>query len=135
MCGAQLLACVLAGAVCGIGFALLGVSYPIVLGVLVGVLEFISPCGPLLLAIVASIVAALHAPVLCLWTIAFLGVFRLVEDYVIYPRLIRRGISLHPLAVILTVLAGAELDRVAGMFLAVPVVDISLGDVPLQPGM
>jgi predicted PurR-regulated permease PerM len=63
-------------------------------------------------------------PVLCLWTIAFFRVFRLVEDHVIYPRLIRRGISLHPLAVILTVLAGAELDGVAGMFLAVPVVGI-----------
>ena len=121
---AQLLACVLAGAACGIGFALLGVPYPVVLGVLAGVLEFIPLVGPLLLAIVASIVAALHAPVLVLWTIAFLGVFRLVEDYVIYPRLIRRGIPLHPLAVILAVLAGAELDGVAGMFLAVPVVGI-----------
>jgi predicted PurR-regulated permease PerM len=45
-----------------------------------------------------------------------------VEDYVIYPRLMRRGIRLHPLAVIVGVLAGAELDGVAGMFLAVPVV-------------
>jgi predicted PurR-regulated permease PerM len=66
----------------------------------------------------------LHAPVLVLWTVGFLGVFRVIEDYVIYPRLIRRGIPLHPLTVILAVLAGAELDGVAGMFLAVPVVGI-----------
>jgi predicted PurR-regulated permease PerM len=32
---------------------------------------------------------------------------------------------LHPLAVILAVLAGAELDGVAGMFLAVPAVAIA----------
>jgi hypothetical protein len=43
---------------------------------------------------------------------------------VIYPRLIRRGIPLHPLMVILAVLCGAELDGIAGMFLAVPVVGI-----------
>lgn len=49
---------------------------------------------------------------------------RLVADYVIYPRLIRRGIPLHPLMVILAVLCGAELDGIAGMFLAVPVVGI-----------
>ena len=87
-------------------------------------LEFIPLVGPLVVAIVASIVAALHAPMLVLWTAGFLGTFRVVEDYVIYPRLIRRGIPLHPLAVILAVLAGAELDGVAGMFLAVPVVGI-----------
>ena len=43
----------------------------------------------------------------------------------ISPRLIRRGIHLHPLAVILVVLAGAELDGVAGMFLSVPTVALA----------
>jgi predicted PurR-regulated permease PerM len=122
---AQLLACLLVGSLCGFGFAILGIPYPVVLGVLAGVLEFIPLVGPLLLAIVASIVAALHAPVLVLWALGFLGVLRLLEDYVIYPRLIRRGIQLHPLAVIVAVLTGAELDGVAGMFLAVPIVAIA----------
>jgi predicted PurR-regulated permease PerM len=115
-----------AGVVCGIAFAVLGVPYPLLLGALAGVLEFIPLVGPLAVAIVASIVAALHAPVLVLWTAGFLAAFRVVEDYVIYPRLIRRGIPLHPLAVILAVLAGAELLGVAGMFLAVPVVGVLL---------
>jgi predicted PurR-regulated permease PerM len=123
---AQLLACAVAGVVCGIAFAVLGVPYPLLLGALAGVLEFIPLVGPLAVAIVASIVAALHAPVLVLWTAGFLAAFRVVEDYVIYPRLIRRGIPLHPLAVILAVLAGAELLGVAGMFLAVPVVGVLL---------
>lgn len=37
-----------------------------------------------------------------------------------YPRLIRHGIHLHPLAVIVAVLAGFELGGVAGIFLAIP---------------
>ena len=122
---AQLLACVLVGGLCGLGFAVLGIPYPVLLGVLAGVLEFIPFVGPLLLAMVASIVGALHAPMLALWAVGFLGVLRLVEDYVIYPRLIRRDIQLHPLAVIVAVLTGAELDGVAGMFLAVPTVAIA----------
>jgi predicted PurR-regulated permease PerM len=122
---AQLLACVLVGGLCGVGFALLGIPYPVLLGVLAGILEFIPLVGPLLLATVASLVGALHAPVLLFWAVGFLGVLRLVQDYVIYPRLIRRGIELHPLAVIVAVLAGAELDGVAGMFLAVPTVAIA----------
>jgi predicted PurR-regulated permease PerM len=122
---AQLLACVLVGSVCGLGFAVLGIPYPVLLGVLAAVLEFIPFLGPLLLAIVASIVGALHAPMLVLWALAFLGVLRLVEDYVVYPRLVRRSIHLHPLAVIVAVLTGAELDGIAGMFLAVPTVAIA----------
>ena len=121
---AQLLACVLVGSLCGLGFALLGIPYPVLLGVLAGVLEFIPLVGPLLLAIVASIVGTLHSPMLVFWVVGFLAVLRLVEDYAIYPRLIRRGIQLHPFAVIVAVLTGAELAGVAGMFLAVPVVAV-----------
>ena len=122
---AQLLACVLVGTLSGVGFALLGIPYPVLLGVLAGVLEFIPLVGPLVLATVAAVVGALHAPMLALWAVGFLGVLRLVEDYVIYPRLMRRGIRLHPLAVILAVLAGAELNGVAGMFLSVPTVALA----------
>jgi predicted PurR-regulated permease PerM len=117
---AQLLACLVVGGVCGLGFAVLGIPYPLLLGVLAGVLEFIPLVGPLLLAVLAAIIGALHAPILALWALGFLGVVRLIEDYVIYPRLIGRRIQLHPLAVIVAVVIGAELDGVAGMFLAVP---------------
>jgi predicted PurR-regulated permease PerM len=122
---AQLLACVLVGVLCGVGFAILGIPYPVVLGVLAGVLEFIPLVGPLALAAVAATIGALHAPMLAVWAIGFLGVLRLIEDYAIYPRLIRRGIHVHPLAVILAVLAGAELGGIAGMFLAVPAAAIA----------
>ena len=118
---AQLLACLLVGTVCGVGFAALGIPYAVLLGVLAGVLEFIPLVGPLLVAIAAAIVGALHAPVLAVWALIFLGLLRLVQDYVVFPRLMRRGVRLHPLAVIVAVLAGAALAGVVGMFLAVPV--------------
>ena len=122
---AQLAACVVVGSLCGFGFAMLGIPYPALLGTLAGALEFIPLVGPLLLAIVASTVSALHAPGLVYLALGFLAVLRLVEDYVIYPRLMRRGIHVHPLAVIVAVLSGAELAGVAGMFLAVPAVAIA----------
>ena len=121
---AQLLACLLIGSICGIGFAVLGVPYPVLLGVLAGVLEFVPLIGPLLAAVVSAVLAALHAPLLALWVCGFLGVLRIVEDYVVYPRLVRHGVHLHPLAVIVAVLAGFELGGVAGIFLAIPGVAI-----------
>jgi predicted PurR-regulated permease PerM len=119
---AQLIACAVVGMLCGVGFALLGSPYAILLGVLAAVLEFIPLIGPLVLGVVAVGVAMVHNPMLAVWTALFLTVVRVVEDYVIYPRLIGRDIHLHPLAVILAVLAGAEMGGIAGIFVAIPFV-------------
>jgi predicted PurR-regulated permease PerM len=121
---AQLLACLVIGCICGVGFAVLGVPYPALLAVLAGALEFVPLLGPLVVAVVSAVVAALHAPLLALWVCGFLAVLRIIQDYVVYPRLIRHGIHLHPLAVIVAVLAGVELGGVAGIFLAIPTVAV-----------
>ncbi|HEY3384585.1 MAG TPA: AI-2E family transporter [Vicinamibacterales bacterium] len=119
---AQLVACLLVGSICGVGFAMIGVPYAVLLGVLAGVLEFIPLVGPVAIAVIAGVAAALHSPILAVWSTGFLAVVRVVEDYVVYPRLMGRGIHLHPLAVIVAVLAGVELGGIAGIFLAIPVV-------------
>ncbi len=121
---AQLLACVVIGCTCGAGFALLDVPYPALLGVVAGVLEFVPLVGPLAAAILATTVAALHAPWAALWVLMFLASLRIIQDYVVYPRLIRHGIHLHPLAVIVAVLAGVELGGVAGIFVSIPLVAV-----------
>jgi predicted PurR-regulated permease PerM len=121
---AQLLACLLVGAICTIGFLIIGVPYALVLGVLAGLLEFIPLAGPVALAVFAIAVASFHSLTQAVIVLVFLAVLRVVQDYVIYPRLIGRGIHMHPLAVILAILAGADLAGVAGIFLAIPTVGV-----------
>lgn len=122
---AQLMACLFVGLVCTIAFTVLGVPNPLALGVIAGVFEFIPLVGPLLVAVVAAAAAVLHGGgFLAFLVLAFLVVLRIIEDYIVYPRLIGQGIHLHPLAVIVAILAGAELAGVAGIFLAIPVVAI-----------
>jgi predicted PurR-regulated permease PerM len=53
--------------------------------------------------------------------VLFLVALRIVQDYVVYPRLVRRGMHLSTLAVILTVWAGAVLAQAPGVILAIPV--------------
>jgi len=122
---AQLTACLLVGIMCTVGFALIGLPSPLVLGLLAGVLEFVPLVGPLIVAILAAFLGLLHSGFgLALVVLLFLGVLRVVQDYFIYPRIIGTGIHLHPLAVILAILSGAELAGVAGIFLAIPVIAI-----------
>jgi predicted PurR-regulated permease PerM len=122
---AQLTACLFIGAVCAAGFALVGLPSPLVLGLIAGLFEFVPLVGPLTIAILAALVAILHSGFAsALVVLLFLGVLRIVQDYFIYPRLIGHGIHLHPLAVIMAILCGAELAGVAGIFLAIPMVAV-----------
>ncbi|HEU4833976.1 MAG TPA: AI-2E family transporter [Pyrinomonadaceae bacterium] len=122
---AQLTACLFIGLICSIGFTLLGLPGGLVMGVLAGVFEFVPLVGPLTIALLAGLLAVFHAgPFNAFLVLLFLGVLRIVQDYVIYPRLIGQGIHLHPLAVIFAILAGEKLAGVAGIFLAIPVVAI-----------
>jgi len=122
---AQLPAGVFIGIICSIGFTLLGLPGSFVMGLLAGVFEFVPLVGPVTIALLAALLAMFHAgPFNAFLVLLFLGVLRIVQDYVIYPRLIGQGIHLHPLAVIFAILAGEKLAGVAGIFLAIPVVAI-----------
>ncbi|HYW74576.1 MAG TPA: AI-2E family transporter [Pyrinomonadaceae bacterium] len=118
---AQLTACVLIGIICSVGFALIGFPSPLVLGVIAGFCEFVPLVGPLVVATMVAMLALLQSGLgMAFVVLLFLGVLRVVHDYVVYPRIIGHGIHLHPLAVILAILAGAEIAGVVGIFLAIP---------------
>ena len=122
---AQLTACFLIGVICSVGFALIGFPSPLVLGLIAGMLEFVPLVGPLVVAMLVVLLALLHSGLgMAVVVLLFLGVLRVVHDYFVYPRIIGHGIHLHPLAVILAILAGAELAGVAGIFLAIPMIAI-----------
>lgn len=119
---AQLISCLLIGIICSVGFYLLGNNYALLLGILAGIFEFVPLIGPLSLAVLATLVAGFESGWQSLWTVIFLAVLRIVQDYVIYPRIVREGIHLHPLAIILSVLAGEQVAGIPGVFLSIPIV-------------
>lgn len=119
---AQLISCLLIGTICTIGFYLIGNDYALILGIMAAVLELIPLLGPLTIGILATLVSGLESGWQSLWTALFLIFLRIFHDYFTYPRIIREGIHLHPLAVILSVLAGEQVAGIPGVFIAIPLV-------------
>ncbi len=119
---AQLVSCVLIGTICTVGFYILGNSYALLLGILAGIFEFVPLIGPISLAVIATLVAGFDSGAMAVATAGFLGVLRILQDYVFYPRIVREGIHLHPLAIILSVLAGEAIAGIPGVFIAIPLV-------------
>jgi predicted PurR-regulated permease PerM len=102
--------------------SVLRVPYAFVLGVLGGLAEFVPVVGPLVTAATILGVAFLaNYPHLLLVAI-FLGVWRLIQDYVTSPRIMGNKVELHPLAALFAVLVGAEIGGVLGVYLSVPAV-------------
>jgi predicted PurR-regulated permease PerM len=121
---AQLISCLLIGTICTIAFYIFGVPYALLLGVLAGVLEFIPLAGPLTIGVLTVALCAFYSPWQALYVGIFLTALRFIHDYITFPRIVREGIHLHPLAIILAILAGAQIGGIVGIFLSIPVVAI-----------
>ena len=126
---AQITSCIVVGTLATVGLLIInvfgvGVPYPAVLGAIAGVLEFIPMVGPLLAMVIAFSLSLLTSFKCGFIALLFLVSLRVLQDYVIYPRIIGHGIKMHPLMVIIAILCGAELNGVVGVFLAIPVVGL-----------
>jgi predicted PurR-regulated permease PerM len=95
--------------------------YALVLGTAGGVMEFIPVVGPLVAALLMLSVAVLMSHPHWLMLLVFLVVWRVVQDYVISPRVMGTSMELHPLAAIFGVMAGGEIAGVLGVYLSIPV--------------
>jgi predicted PurR-regulated permease PerM len=113
---AQLAAGLIMGAVCALGFALLGLPSALPMGVLAGVLELVPAIGP----VTALLMATSQAEQGAIGVVAFLGTLRVAQDYFIYPSLIRRGMHLTTPVVVVAIWCGAVLAGAAGVILAIP---------------
>jgi len=97
------------------------VPYALTLGTFGGALEFIPVVGPLVAGLAMTIVAVLIGYPHWFILVLFLVAWRILQDYVISPRLMGSSVELHPLAAIFGVLAGGEIAGVLGVYLSIPV--------------
>ena len=100
---------------------IMGVPYALVLGTVGGLLEFIPVVGPLAAAVTIIGVALLMSYKHWLVLVIFLGVWRLLQDYVSSPRIMGESMELHPLGAIFGVMAGGEVAGILGIYLSIPV--------------
>jgi predicted PurR-regulated permease PerM len=123
---AQITACIVIGFLVSIGLAIIGVPYPVVLGAMAAIFEFVPLAGPLIAAVIIFSLAATFSIKTAFVAALFLLILRLVQDYVIYPRIIGEGIHMPPFLVIMAILAGAEIAGFFGIFFSIPVAGLIL---------
>jgi predicted PurR-regulated permease PerM len=98
-----------------------GVPYPVALALVVAVTDLVPLIGATLGAVVVSSVAFVHDVKVGFVVAAFYLVYQQVENYVLYPRIMKRSVDVSPVATIVAVLLGGALMGVLGALLAIPV--------------
>ncbi len=109
--------------VSSVGFFLIGLDIPVLLGSLTGLLNLIPYIGPIISMLLATLVASAMTPFdpsLIYLSIAVIITAQLVDNFIVIPSVIASAVDLHPVLVIVGVLIFGNLFGTIGVILAIP---------------
>ncbi|MBI2251288.1 MAG: AI-2E family transporter, partial [Armatimonadetes bacterium] len=120
----QLIVCLCIGISVTIALKIWKIDYAFLIGAFAGIVDLIPYLGVVIGLIPALILALIKSPLIALGVLATLLVIHWSEGHIIVPLVVGQSLKLPALIIIISLLIGAELMGIAGMFLAVPVAAI-----------
>jgi len=112
---------VVIGVFSGVGCALLGVPYPLLLGVVAGLTEALPLIGPVIGGGIAVLVALVTQDPVKAGEVALLYlVIQQIENNTLVPLVMQRAVGLNAFTVVIALLTGGALLGILGALLAVP---------------
>ena len=117
----NILISVIAGASITIVLLIMGVPYAVALGLVVAFLDLIPLAGATIAGVIVTLVAFLHSVPAGIVVVTFFIVYQQIENHFLQPVIYGRTVQLSPLAVLVSVLVGAELAGILGALAAIPV--------------
>jgi predicted PurR-regulated permease PerM len=124
----QVLLSLIIGTSAGVGLWVLGIlgwaegmdQYALLFAAWVGAMELIPYLGPWLGAIPPVIYALIVDPVSAIWVALLFLAIHQIEGHIVVPNVMGSALRLHPLLVIFGLFAGGEINGLAGIFVALP---------------
>ncbi len=118
----NLLISLIAGIFFGVVLFALSVPYAVALGLLVALLDLIPLAGASIAAVLVSLVAfAANGATTGIIVVAIFLAYQQLENHVLQPLVYGRTVQLSPLAVLISVLIGAQVAGILGALGAIPV--------------
>ncbi|WP_411504009.1 AI-2E family transporter [Brevibacillus centrosporus] len=120
----QMTVAIIVGVFAYLGYWLVGMPYPFVLAAFVCLTNIIPYIGPLIGAAPAVVVALTISTKMLLLVLLINIVIQVVEGNILSPNIVGRSLHLHPLLIIMALLAGEAIGGVIGLIVAVPVLAV-----------
>ncbi|MFD1421674.1 AI-2E family transporter [Lactiplantibacillus songbeiensis] len=116
----QVIECLFVGTFTVIGYMLISQPYGLLLGVIAGFTNIIPYVGPYIGIAPSLIVAFTRSPAQVIYVIIVVIIVQQVDGNLIYPNIIGRTLKIHPLTIIILLLAAGNIAGILGMILAIP---------------
>jgi predicted PurR-regulated permease PerM len=111
---------IIIGSLWSVALFLIGIPGALFLGILAGLLNFVSYLGPVVAAVPPLLLALTVSPASVLWVFVSYLAIQAIEGYVVTPLIMERATSLHPAVVIATIAVLSTAFGLLGTVLAVP---------------
>lgn len=112
------------GVLSGLALWAIGVPYPLLLGLWVAMTAIIPYLGAYLGALPAVILGFYQSTTIGILTIVLYLIIQQLESNVLTPRIQGQAVRVHPILVLLTVIALSEIDGLRGAVFAVPLLAV-----------
>ncbi|MDD2229106.1 MAG: AI-2E family transporter [Candidatus Cloacimonetes bacterium] len=124
---AMLFEVIAVGFMASIAFGIVGVPNPVLIGATAGVANIIPYFGPFMGGALAALTLLINGSPLIMVVYAALAMYivQIIDNNIVYPLVVGTTISMHPLLVLLTVIAGGWYGGILWMLISVPLVYIS----------
>jgi predicted PurR-regulated permease PerM len=103
-----------------VAYLIIGLEYSLILALIAMVTNVIPVIGPFIGTFPAIIVGFLDSPLTALWVVIAILIVQQIESNFISPQVMGRQLDVHPLTVILLLLAASQIAGLIGLILAVP---------------
>ncbi|MEN3187356.1 MAG: AI-2E family transporter [Atribacterota bacterium] len=110
-----------------VGLLLMGIEFPLLIGVIAGITDIIPYLGPIVGTLIALVFASTKSVWIIIGVIALFGAINLVEGVFVTPKIMGREMGLHPLTVLVALMIGGQLLGALGLIIAIPVAGILKG--------
>ncbi|NLP29346.1 MAG: AI-2E family transporter [Clostridia bacterium] len=100
---------------------ILDIDFPLMLSLLNGIFNIVPYFGPLLGSLPSVIIALLDSPKKAIWAALLLNLIQQIEGDIIAPKITGDTVDIHPLFIILLLIAGGKIGGFVGMVMAVPI--------------
>jgi len=121
----QVIECLFVGTFSAIGYGLVGIPYALLIGMFAGITNIIPYLGPYIGLVPAIFIALSMSFKEVILVIVVCVVVQQIDGNLVYPNVIGKTLDIHPLTIIMILLAAGNIAGLLGMILAIPLYAVS----------
>lgn len=110
----------LLGTMCFIGMLIFGFPSAAVVSIIIGITALVPIIGPIVGEVIGCLIIFMESPIKALFFIIFVLILQMIDNNLIYPRIMGKSVGLPGVLVFISVVVGGNIGGILGVLLGVP---------------